>query len=407
LILTLALLVAGASPNTSKIGPLQYLTAIVALASGPLLLLAFAPPPWVVAIWRRKDEAALRDAQIALVTAVTPADVARLLLPCLSASMGGHGAVLYRHDGSIAGAHGVEADRAATLHRGVGGGRYELETGQVIEIAEFSRGCLAVLRSAIAPIFGSDDRKTLQAIAAMTDMALARADLFDRERRNVEAMRDFVAIASHDLRTPITVIGGIGSLVSRRWHELSDDERFDLVVRVEKHAAHLARIVDDLLTVSKVDAGVLELSRDPLDLYEAATEVVAEYGERAGSIRMEVPVGVTVEGDSDYLRRMLRNYISNAFNHGAEPITIAAAEAGNCIELRVSDHGPGVPPEFIPRLFEKFARADKKMSRATQGTGLGLSIVHGLASAMGGEAFYEPNTPCGATFGVRLKRAAS
>jgi signal transduction histidine kinase len=94
--------------------------------------------------------------------------------------------------------------------------------------------------------------------------------------------------------------------------------------------------------------------------------------------------------------------VTNAFNYGSDPVKVQVRSTNGWVELLVSDSGEGVPSEFVPKLFEKFARADKKMNRATQGTGLGLSIVRGLAKAMGGDAFYEPNRPSGAVFGVRM-----
>ncbi len=406
LTLAISLVISGAAPaEDDEVHGTQVATGFLALIGTPFFLLGFAPPRWVIAAWRRKDELALREAEIALIRAVTTAEVADLLLPSLSRFMGGRRSALYNTDRTVAGSYGMTEEDAKEIEAALAANEIVLPSGEVLQTARIERGLLVVVTSSLAPYFGDEERKTLDAIAVLTDMALARTELFDRERRNVETMRDFVAIASHDLRTPISVIAGIGSLVTTQWAELRDDERLELVSKVEKHALHLARLVEDLLTVSKMDADVLELVRETFDMGPAIREVVTEFGERAQSVLVEVNDGIAVEADPDHFKRMLRNYLTNAFTYGGDPIMITARPVNGWVEVRVSDRGEGVPEDFIPRLFDKFARADKKMSKATQGTGLGLSIVQGLARAMGGDAFHEPNFPTGATFGIRLMRA--
>ena len=144
-----------------------------------------------------------------------------------------------------------------------------------------------------------------------------------------------------------------------------------------------------------------------LEIATFVSEVVSELGDRARSIDVEVAEDAIITGDADLLKRILRNYLTNAFNYGADPIELSARPVNGWIEFRIADSGEGVPPEFVPRLFEKFARADKKISKASQGTGLGLSIVRGLARAMGGDAFYESNRPSEAVFGVRLPTSSA
>jgi signal transduction histidine kinase len=100
---------------------------------------------------------------------------------------------------------------------------------------------------------------------------------------------------------------------------------------------------------------------------------------------------------------MLVNYLSNAFKYGKPPFTITLAESGGAGVVRVSDNGAGVPPQFVPRLFERFSRGPSVAQAG--GTGLGLAIVRELAEAQGGEAWYEPNHPQGATFCLRLPQA--
>jgi signal transduction histidine kinase len=109
--------------------------------------------------------------------------------------------------------------------------------------------------------------------------------------------------------------------------------------------------------------------------------------------------------DPSHLTRILDNYKGNAFKYGHPPVHIEAERVGDFVELRVRNHGPGVPPEFVPRLFTKFDRADTPTTRTTQGTGLGLSIVKRLAEAKHGDVRYQPNEPQGGCFVVRLPAA--
>lgn len=386
LILLIALIIGGLSPAGEEISKVQVLTASIVLLSGPIMLLGFAPPQWLLAIWRQREDVALREAEIALIRALTAREVADQLLPALARYLGVRSAALYDASGALIGAHGSAAQSALPLD------------GEEIR---FERGHLTVMRSSLAPYFGEEERKTLQAVAGLTDLALARAELFEREARNTEAMRDFIAIASHDLRTPITVIGGIGSLLTTRWDRLSEADRFELVSKVETHAGHIGRIVEDLLTVSKVEARALDLVIEELPLASLVADVLEEFPEERGRITTEVPRELVIAADKDHLKRILRNYLSNAFVYGEPPVELSAHIVEGAVEIRIRDHGEGVPDDFLPRLFGKFARADKKMSKATAGTGLGLSIVRGLAREMGGDAFYEPANP-GARFGVRL-----
>jgi signal transduction histidine kinase len=112
----------------------------------------------------------------------------------------------------------------------------------------------------------------------------------------------------------------------------------------------------------------------------------------------------SVHADPDHVERILTNYVTNALKYGERPVEVEAREDDGWVEIRVRDHGSGVPEEFIPRMWEKFARPNDSSDRE-KGTGLGLSIVAGLARANGGTAWYEPNHPRGSCFCIRLPRA--
>ena len=218
-----------------------------------------------------------------------------------------------------------------------------------------------------------------------------------------QSMRDFVAVASHDLRGPLTSILGYASMLTQNWEEFPETRRREFLGVIEGRAHHLARMVEDLLTVSKIEAGHLDVHRDVVRLRDAFEAAAQDFGDQSDVIEIDKVDGIQVSADRDHLQRILVNFIGNAIKYGTPPIELCASDSGDWVEIRIRDHGEGVPNEFVPRLFGKFARAEATSEKP--GTGLGLSIVRGLAQANGGDTWYEPNVPHGSCFGVRLPKA--
>jgi signal transduction histidine kinase len=145
-------------------------------------------------------------------------------------------------------------------------------------------------------------------------------------------------------------------------------------------------------------AGALQ----PVRLRELIDQVVASYAHAPEELAIEIPDDVRATADPEHLRRVVINLLDNAYKYGAPPVRVTAWVDGGQVTLVVSDAGDGVPEEFRPRLFEKFAQASSGSTRQSGSTGLGLSIVRGLAQAMHGEVGYEPAVPTGSQFIVRL-----
>jgi signal transduction histidine kinase len=129
---------------------------------------------------------------------------------------------------------------------------------------------------------------------------------------------------------------------------------------------------------------------------------LAQLGEEGRSIVVQATPDLVVRADRDHFQRIFANYATNAVKYGGPPIVAEASRIPSFVEVCVKDQGPGVPEIFVNRLFSKFARAETEATRSSEGTGLGLSIVRGLAQANGGDTWYEPNSPSGSCFGVRL-----
>jgi PAS domain S-box-containing protein len=235
------------------------------------------------------------------------------------------------------------------------------------------------------------------ASASVRDVTRQRKLETDLQRMN-EAMRMFVATASHDLRTPLASLLGFAQLLEAGGKELSIEQRAECVSAIHRAARQASRLVDDLLTLSKFEAGRLDVRSERVALRPAIAAAVEECAPGAA---VTCGDGIAVWVDPDHLRRMLVNYLSNAVQYGAPPVEVSVADAGDGIEIRVSDSGSGVPPDLVDRLFTSFARAQHANRDST---GLGLSIVKGLAEANGGQVFYEPRATGGSCFGLRLVR---
>ena len=217
-----------------------------------------------------------------------------------------------------------------------------------------------------------------------------------------KAIRGFLAVAAHDLRTPLTSIVGYSELLIENSDTVSEEDRQKFVASIDRQSHNMSALVDDLLTTSSIEDGGLNTSPELVVLWEAIDRCLEECNRDTASVAVSCPVDLIVRVDAIHLGRILDNCVQNAFKYGEPPVRIVATRVGNTVEVRVVDNGPGVPSEFVSRLFDKFARADTAATRAKGGTGLGLSIVRGLVEANDGHVRYEPILPNGSCFVVEL-----
>ena len=230
-----------------------------------------------------------------------------------------------------------------------------------------------------------------------------KVDRTNIELREVnEAMRSFIATAAHDLRSPLASMVGFSSLLAKSWETLSEDKRLQFVTTIDRQSHKLTWLVNDLLTLSSIEGGVLNTQPERIVVADAINQVVAASGLDKASVSMSCSPDLVIRADPVHVGRMIDNYLQNAFKYGEPPVRVEATRLEDMVEIRVCDQGPGVPPDFETKLFGKFARADDPSMRQKKGTGLGLSIVQGLAEANGGTTRYEPNLPRGACFVVSL-----
>lgn len=220
--------------------------------------------------------------------------------------------------------------------------------------------------------------------------SLRRAN--DELREATRLQEEFVAIASHELRTPVTVVAGMLEVLLSRWDETSDEQRQQLLEAAERNAARLTNLTEDLLTVSRIGDSY-QPSRHPSLVEDIIDAAVQSTGLAASECRVEVEPGVASPVDAGRLERVLTNLLSNASRYGGGLIVVRADALDGRVRISVRDHGSGVPDAFVPRLFDNFTQASPSTTREHQGAGLGLAIVRGLVQSMAGTVSYEHADP--------------
>ena len=229
-------------------------------------------------------------------------------------------------------------------------------------------------------------------------------------RRADRIRRDFVANVSHELRTPLTAVRGyVEALLDMHTEEAGSQSRRFLEI-VARHTLRMERLVKDLLRLARLDAGQETLERATISLEALAAAIASELEADIAARRMRLvvttgPGASTVTGDPAKLHDALRNLVENAVRHGAEgtEVSVAARRDAGTLVIEVGDRGPGIPPQDLERIFERFYRVDRARTRDDGGTGLGLAIVKHLIGLHGGTVSAANREGGGAVFTLRLK----
>ena len=229
------------------------------------------------------------------------------------------------------------------------------------------------------------------------------------EAQRIERMRtDFVANASHELRTPLaSVLGFIETLQGPARKDEAAQERFLGIMA--QQAKRMSRLIDDLLSLSKIEQRAHVRPREEVALWDVVEHVADGLQPLAHDLGVTLTLAkeaelTAVHGDRDELTRVMENLIENAIKYGrdGERVTVTATSVDNKLLVEVRDHGPGIAPEDLPRLTERFYRVDVAGSRAMGGTGLGLALVKNILLRHGGRLRIASVLGEGATFTVEL-----
>jgi two-component system phosphate regulon sensor histidine kinase PhoR len=215
--------------------------------------------------------------------------------------------------------------------------------------------------------------------------------------------REFVANVSHELRTPLSLIKGyVETLLDGAISDPDLSAKF--LQTIERHSNRLTNLIEDLLTISRLESGQITLQLRAIPLRAFANSLLGELQtrakERGTTITNEIPEQLTGRADPDRLEQVFVNLVENAIKYGRPKgcVTVKGRAANAHVELCVADDGPGIPAEARERVFERFYRVDKARSREAGGTGLGLAIVKHIVQSHGGKVWVESEPGQGAQF---------
>jgi len=392
--LTVAIIgTAFATDNASMAAAVVQALAIV---SGLAFLLALDPPQLVRVQWRQVEQERLQEAIRSLMTlATTRKEIAQRVLGPSADLVGAKAAAVLDADGKVL------AEQS------------EPASGDQPVRVEQPGATLLMWTSPYAPFFGEDEIRVLDTVAALLGIALDRVRLFEQEHdsrvaleRANELMTNFVALAAHELRTPVTTIHGFVQTLNHLGDRLEEEQKDELRLALEQQTARMASLVEQLLDLSRLDAEAVEVRPQRFDLRHRLEDVVrVAAGPRAADVSVHVESGADANVDPSILDHIVTNLVTNALRYGQAPVKVIAVAENGSVHISVEDSGPGVAREIEETLFERFTRAGVARDRVA-GTGLGLAIARAYARAHRGDLRYEPGQPTGARFVVDLPTAS-
>ena len=383
----------------------------VSLGSGALatvsvaaFLLGFAPPRILRMWWRLPEQERLQQAVASLLTfAKTQEEVAGRVLEPGAKIVGATAMAIRNAEGRVIAAWNVPEDAWPGLHAG------DLPdgNGELVEI-ETAGGSLLVRTSPYAPFFGDEELRLLRTLGALTGLALDRVRLFQAEHdarveleRADEVKTNFVALAAHELRTPMTTIHGFVTTLHHLESRLDEERREAVREALLQQTERMSMLIEQLLDLSRLDAEVIDIAPERVDVRAQVEEIVHTAAPDPSVVEIDVPDGTFAVLDRSALDRIVGNLVTNAFRYGRPPVRVRAEQTDRHFRLSVEDRGGGVAAEFIPDLFDRFTRSQGSRA-AAGGTGLGLAIARSYARAHGGDLVYEDAVPHGARFNLVL-----
>jgi PAS domain S-box-containing protein len=285
--------------------------------------------------------------------------------------------------------------------------RSQLSPGEPNAVVELSLrrsdGDVRVVRCAHAGVF-ADGGSLERDVVLLHDVT--------RERQVERLKADFIATVSHELRTPVTPIKGYADLLLRRGHAMTPERRSECLEVISDRAAHLARLVEDLLLASRISvtsgSSAAQVSMGSSDLVALVQRASGDFGDDGERLRLHLPAEpVAVACDPLRAVQVLGNLIGNALKYSAPgtPVDVRLVLRDGAAAVEVEDRGRGIPADQLDKVFEKFHRVEDPMRMTTGGTGLGLYIAQELTRAMGGELACRSVLGVGSTFVLTLQRA--
>jgi signal transduction histidine kinase/CheY-like chemotaxis protein len=406
---------------------LQLLIQLSVLLIVPLLYVSFSPPAWLRRQWRSSEEEGLRlFMQNTLLLGEDPVMMADQALEWAMRLVGGGAAVVFDGGGGQVAARGLDSGQLTILARRLpelreGLNRLSLDgvdrTLFMLPIAGAGQdGHLVVLAGPFSPNFGGDELSRVQQFMTALAAAVERARLFSElKAANAELLEAnrhktvFLANMSHELRTPLNSILGFSEmLIDATNGQFPDATRMRFLEQIHSSGKHLLGLINDILDLSKVEAGQMELRLTKVSVADVAAQVVGTAEPLAAQkdikLELETKGAGQIVADEGKLKQMILNLVSNAikFTPDGGIVTIKAAQAAGRMVISVSDNGIGIAEKDMKRLFTEFQQVDSGANRTQQGTGLGLALTRRFAALHGGEVRVESELGKGSRFMIDL-----
>ena len=419
--LILVLLVAGFASDLASNDILSLALGVIALVSVPLIYVGFSPPAWLRRLWREAEEEAFRHATSdLLVYSPSRQEMAQRSVEWAMRLAGGDGAFIAEPSGQVLAVAGVNREWAADLLPKLAFDRDEPEdiggnlTAFRLSLASPGAlpGSLVVVAGPFTPFFGTDELLRLRQYAFNSAASMDRASLTERLTALERTKTEFLNLASHELRAPLTVIRGYLSMLREgSLGQLPSYVADVLPVMLDK-AEQMNRLVEQMLEASRLEEGRLELKLEPADLRELVRAALEETRPLSTPIhRLELetaPREVLVVVDRQRVTTIVSNLISNAIKYspaGGEVRLRVDVDEGAVVA--VQDQGVGIAHPDQPRLFTRFGRITTPETRNVPGTGLGLYLSRELARLHGGDLTFQSEPGAGSTFTLTLPLEAT
>jgi signal transduction histidine kinase/CheY-like chemotaxis protein len=404
----------------------QVVIQLVVIAIVPLLYLSFSPPTWVRREWRSAEEDGLRAFMEELLVSEDRDALTRRSLEWAMRLVGGAAAATFDGGGLPRNSVGLDKEDLADLQSNLvsvpnGVSRAEVRgtdrTVLRLPISGLTNpGALVVLAGPFTPGFGAEEVIRVQQFMSAFVTAIDRLHLIvqlkESNLRLLEADKHksvFLASMSHELRTPLNAILGFSELlIDADNGQFSPSTRRRFLEQIHSSGKHLLGLINDILDLSKIEAGQMELRLQNISIAEVVQQVLSTVEPLAAQKKIaitgtEVDAGA-ITADAGKVKQMLLNLVSNSVKFTPEGgvVTVRAVRLADTVELSVADNGIGIAAEDQDRIFHEFQQVDSGVGRQQTGTGLGLTLTRRFANLHGGDVRLESELGKGSVFTISL-----
>ena len=386
-------------------------TQLIALAMVPIIYISFAPPGLLRRIWRMGEEAELRAAiQDLLIFSPTRQNLAEKAVGWAKRLLGAQGAFIVDFEGSIvatSGLNGADVPEIMSSHSGEARGGRETAIVMPLRLSE-GTGFLGVTAGRFTPLFGSDEVNQLQGYASAVTAGLERARVTERIAAIEKNKTQFLNLASHELRGPLTVVRGYVSMLEGGLLGDLNERGLKAMPVISAKVLEMNALIEQMIEAARLEDGGLMLRQEDNDLRQivsAAVDGARPLIDDRHQIRLECPERpVQVWADGDRIKTIVSNLVANAvkYSPAGGTVDVQLVNRGGIARVSVKDQGVGIAKADLPILFTRFGRVSTAETHHLPGTGLGLYLGRQLARLHGGEITVESEPGRGSTFTLHL-----